>query len=124
MRYSIEPRYQIVVKCYGFLLFTKIVGKNLNRPSGQKLLDSIKKMHSKMLQKDHQCLVNPGNLENPEMSQVDLENSEFHYDTLSRTLKTLKYVFPWLWYTILCSGVWKAVLKSIVLIIKYHQNMM
>ena len=56
MRYSIEPRYQIVVKCYGFLLFTKIVGKNLNRPSGQKLLDSIKKMHSKLLQKDHQSV--------------------------------------------------------------------
>ena len=56
MRYSTEPRYQIVVKCYGFLLFTKIVGKNLNRPSGQKLLDSIKKMHSKLLQKDHQSV--------------------------------------------------------------------
>lgn len=56
MRYSIEPRYQVVVKCYRFLLFTKVVGKNLNSPYGQKLLDSIKKMHSKLLQKDHQSV--------------------------------------------------------------------
>ena len=41
MRYSIEPR--IYVKGYGFLSFTKTMGKILSNKYGQKLLDSAKK---------------------------------------------------------------------------------
>ena len=43
MRYSIEPRDRIYVKGYGFLSFTKNMGKNLTNKYGQKLLDSAKK---------------------------------------------------------------------------------
>ena len=43
MRYPIEPREGIYVKGYGFLLFAKNMGKNLNNKYGQKLLDSAKK---------------------------------------------------------------------------------
>ena len=43
MKYSIEPRDRIYVKGYGFLTFTKSMGKNLSNKYGQKLLDSAKK---------------------------------------------------------------------------------
>ena len=43
MRYSIEPRDRIYVKGYGFLSFTKNMGKSLSNKYGQKLLDSPKK---------------------------------------------------------------------------------
>ena len=43
MRYSIEPRYRIYVKGYGFLPFAKNIGKNLSNKYGQNLLDSAKK---------------------------------------------------------------------------------
>ena len=43
MSYSIEPRYRIYVKGYGFLSFAKTMGKSLNNKYGQKLLDSAKK---------------------------------------------------------------------------------
>ena len=43
MRYSIKPRDRIYVKGYGFLSFTKNIGKNLSYKYGQKLLDSAKK---------------------------------------------------------------------------------
>ena len=43
MRYSIEPRDRIYVKGYGFLFFTKNMGKSLSNNYGQKLLDSAKK---------------------------------------------------------------------------------
>ena len=43
MRYSIEPRDRIYIKGYGFLSFTKNMGKNLTNKYGQKLLDSAKK---------------------------------------------------------------------------------
>ena len=43
MRYSIEPRDRIYVKRYGFLSFTKNIGKSLSNKYGQKLLDSAKK---------------------------------------------------------------------------------
>ena len=43
MRYLIEPRDRIYVKGYGFLSFTKKIGKNLSNKYGQKLLDSAKK---------------------------------------------------------------------------------
>ena len=43
MRYSTEPRDRIYVKGYGFLSFTKNVGKSLSKKYGQKLLDSAKK---------------------------------------------------------------------------------
>ena len=46
MRYSIEPRDRIYVKGYGFLSFTKTMGKNLNNKYGQKLLDSTNKSTS------------------------------------------------------------------------------
>ena len=41
MRYSIEPRRY--VKGYGFLSFTKNIGKNISNKYGQKLFDSAKK---------------------------------------------------------------------------------
>ena len=43
MRYSIEPKNRIFVKEYGFLSFTKDMGKSLSNKYGQKLLDSAKK---------------------------------------------------------------------------------
>ena len=43
MRYSIEPRGRIDVKGYGFLSFTKNMGKCLSNKYGQKLIDSAKK---------------------------------------------------------------------------------
>ena len=42
MRYSIEPRYRIYVKEYGFFSFAKNMGKGLSNKYGQKLLDSAK----------------------------------------------------------------------------------
>ena len=43
IRYSIEPR-DIYVKGYGFLSFTKNMGKSLSNKYGQKLLDSAKNL--------------------------------------------------------------------------------
>ena len=43
MRYSIEPTDRIYVKGYGFLSFTKNMGKSLSNKYGQKPLDSAKK---------------------------------------------------------------------------------
>ena len=43
MRYSIEPINRIYVKGYGFLSFTKSMGKNFPNKYGQKLFDSAKK---------------------------------------------------------------------------------
>ena len=43
MRYSIEPGDRIYVKGYGFLSFTKNMGKNLSNKYSQKLIDSAKK---------------------------------------------------------------------------------
>ena len=43
MRYSIEPRYRIDVKGYGFLSFVKNISKNLSNKYRQKLLDTAKK---------------------------------------------------------------------------------
>ena len=43
MRYSIEPRDRIYVKCYGFLSFVKNMGKNLSNKYGEKLIDTAKK---------------------------------------------------------------------------------
>ena len=43
MRYSIQPRYRIYVKGYGFLSFAKNTGKTLSNKYGQKLLSSAKK---------------------------------------------------------------------------------
>ena len=42
MRYSVEPRDRIYVKGYGFLSFTKNMGKSLSNKYGQKILDSAK----------------------------------------------------------------------------------
>ena len=43
MRYLTEPRDRIYVKEYGFLSFTRNMGKNLRNKYSQKLLDSAKK---------------------------------------------------------------------------------
>ena len=43
MRSSVEPRDRIYVKGYGFLSFTKNMGKSLRNKYGQKLLDSAKR---------------------------------------------------------------------------------
>ena len=43
MRYSIKPRDRIYVKGYGFLSFTKNMGKYLSNKYGQKRLDGAKK---------------------------------------------------------------------------------
>ena len=50
MRYSIEPRDRIYVKCYGLLSFARNIGKNattvtksVSNKYSQKLLDSAKK---------------------------------------------------------------------------------
>ena len=43
MRYSIEPRDRIYLKRYGFLSFSKNMGKCLSNKHGQKILDSAKK---------------------------------------------------------------------------------
>ena len=43
LRYSIEPRDRIYVKGYGFLSFTKNMGKSLSNKYDQKLLYSDKK---------------------------------------------------------------------------------
>ena len=42
MRYSVEPRDRIYVKGYGFLSFTKNMGRNLSNKYSRKLLDSAK----------------------------------------------------------------------------------
>ena len=42
MRYSIGPRDRIYVKGYGFLSFTKNMGKSLSNKYSLKLLDSAK----------------------------------------------------------------------------------
>ena len=43
LKYSIEPRDRIYVKCYGFLSFAKNMGKSLSNKYGQKRLDCAKK---------------------------------------------------------------------------------
>ena len=43
IRYSIDPRDRIYVKGYGFLPYTKNIGKSLSNKYGQKGLDSAKK---------------------------------------------------------------------------------
>ena len=43
MRYPIEPRDRIYVKGYGFLSFSKNIGKSLNNNYGQKCFDIAKK---------------------------------------------------------------------------------
>ena len=43
MRYSIEPKYRIYVKGYGFLSFAKNMGTHLSNKYGQRILDSAKK---------------------------------------------------------------------------------
>ena len=43
MSYSIEPRYRICLKEYGFLSFAKNMDKNLSNKYSQKLLDTAKK---------------------------------------------------------------------------------
>ena len=43
MRYSIEPRERRYVKEYGFLSFTKNIGKDISNKYGQKLVDTARK---------------------------------------------------------------------------------
>ena len=49
MRYSIESRERRYVKGYGFLSFSKNVGKNLSNKYGQKLFDNAKKFSTDAL---------------------------------------------------------------------------
>ena len=44
MRYSIEPRARTHVKGYGFLSFSKNMGRNLTNKYGQKLLEVLKNL--------------------------------------------------------------------------------
>ena len=43
MHYSIEPKNRIYIKSYGFLSFSKNIGKYLRNKYSQTLLDSAKK---------------------------------------------------------------------------------
>ena len=43
MRYSLEPRERRYVKGYGFLSFTRNIGKNISNKHGQKLGDTSTK---------------------------------------------------------------------------------
>ena len=43
MRYSVEPKERRYAKGYGFLSFSKNIGRNLSNKYGQKLVDSAKK---------------------------------------------------------------------------------
>ena len=52
MRYSIEPRDRIYAKGYGFLSFTKNMGKSLSNKYGQKLFDSAKKSTTDAIKTD------------------------------------------------------------------------
>ena len=51
MRSSVEPRDRIYVKGYGFLSFTKNMGKSLRNKYGQKLLDSAKRSTTDAIKK-------------------------------------------------------------------------
>ena len=46
MRYSIEPKERVYIKGYGFLSFTKNMGKNLSNMYGQKLLVVLRNLQS------------------------------------------------------------------------------
>ena len=37
MRYSVQPRYQIFVKCYGFFCFAKNMAKNIGKTISKNL---------------------------------------------------------------------------------------
>ena len=55
MRYSIESRDRIYVKGYGFLSFTKNMGKSLSNKYGQNfliVLKNLQQMQQKQLQKE------------------------------------------------------------------------
>ena len=43
MRYSVEPRDRIYVKGYGFISFTKNIGKNLSSIYSQNIIHTAKK---------------------------------------------------------------------------------
>ena len=49
MRYSAEPRDRKCVKRYGFLSFTKNMGKNLSNKYGQKLFDIVNKSRADVI---------------------------------------------------------------------------
>ena len=46
MRYSIEPKERVYIKGYGFLSFTKNMGKNLSNIYDQKLLVMLQNLQS------------------------------------------------------------------------------
>ena len=65
MRYSIESRDRIYVKGYGFLSFSKYMGKSLSNKYGQKLdsakkstTDAIKTASKRAIQKSAEATVN------------------------------------------------------------------
>ena len=49
MRNSTEPRDRKCVKRYGFLSFTKNMGKNLSNKYGQKLFDIVNKSRADVI---------------------------------------------------------------------------
>ena len=49
MRYSTEPRDRKCMKRYGFLSFTKNMGKNLSNKYGQKLFDIVNKSRADVI---------------------------------------------------------------------------
>ena len=49
MRYSTEPRDRKCVKRYGFLSFTKNMGKNLSNKYGQRLFDIVNKSRADVI---------------------------------------------------------------------------
>ena len=63
MRYLVEPRGRIFVKCHGFFSFAKNMGKNVGKNLSKNLsskysqnllimLNNLQQMHLKLLQKD------------------------------------------------------------------------
>ena len=47
MRYLIEPRHRVYVKCYGFLSFSKNMVESLSNKYGQKRFDKAKKSYNR-----------------------------------------------------------------------------
>ena len=52
MRYLIEPRHRVYVKCYGFLSFSKNMVESLSNKYGQKRFDKAKKVTTDVIKTD------------------------------------------------------------------------
>ena len=58
MRYSIEPKDRLYVKGYGFLSFTKNMGKSLSNKYDHKILDSTKKSTTDVIKTASKTAIN------------------------------------------------------------------